>query len=155
MEKILIAIDYSYSAQGVAEKGNAIAEAMNYNVVLLHVIEDVGYYSSTVFDPIMGFGGFTNDAFLSADTLLTIENEAVEFLSKTKSHLRNDTIQTKVAHGKIAESIIQIAEKEHCNLIVIGTHGRSSFEELFLGSTAHKLIQNSILPLYIIPIKNK
>jgi nucleotide-binding universal stress UspA family protein len=155
MKKILIAIDYALSAQKVAEEGYALAKATYAKIILLHVIEDVGYYSSTVYDPIMGFGGFTNEAFLSKDALITIEKEAAHFLDKTKIHLKDDYIQTTVVHGNIAENILDTAKKEHCDIIVIGTHGRNIIEELLLGSTAHKLIKHSTIPLFIIPIKNK
>jgi len=63
-------------------------------------------------------------------------------------------IKTKVCHGSITNTIIQSANDEHCQLIVIGTHSRNMLEELFLGSTAQKLLKYSNVPLYIIPIKN-
>lgn len=153
MKKILIAIDYALSAQKVAVQGYALGKALNAHIVLLHVIEDVGYYSSTVYDPIMGFAGFTNDAFLDNAALQNIEKEATEFLAKTKLHLKDDTIESAVVHGDIADSILETAKKEHCDLIVIGTHGRNRIEELFLGSTAHHLIKKATIPIFVIPIK--
>jgi nucleotide-binding universal stress UspA family protein len=153
MNKILIAIDYAPSAQKVAEQGYALGKAMAADIVLLHVIDDVGYYASTVYDPIMGFGGFSNSVFLDKVALQSIEKEAEQFLAKTKVHLKDDKIKTTVVHGDIADSILEKAKKEHCHLIVIGTHGRNGIEEFFLGSTAHKLIKHSTVPIYIIPIK--
>lgn len=154
MNKILIAIDYAPSAQKVAEKGYELGKSMKADILLLHVIEEIGYYSSTVYDPIMGFGGFTNEAFLDKDVLQNIENEARDFLEKTKLHLNDINIETLVIHGNIVNTIIETSKKEHSNLIVIGTHSRNGLEELLLGSTAHKLIKHSSIPLYIIPIKN-
>jgi nucleotide-binding universal stress UspA family protein len=155
MKKVLIAMDYAPSAQKVAEQGYEIAKAMNADVVLLHVVEDVGYYSNNIYDPIMGFGGFTNDIIIDNDALLKIEKEANGYLSKAKSHLRDENIQTKVLHGEITERILETAKKEHCDLIVIGTHSRSGIEEFFLGSNAHSLIKQVTTPLFIIPIKTK
>jgi nucleotide-binding universal stress UspA family protein len=155
MQKILIAIDYAPSAKKIAEQGYALGKSMHAEIALLHVIEDIGYYSSTVYDPIMGFGGFTNTAFLNKDVLKSIENKAEEFLVKTKKHLKDDKIQTIVVHGDVADSILEIAKKEHCDLIVIGTNARSGVEEFFLGSTVHKLIKHSTQPIYTIPTKSK
>lgn len=153
MQKILIAIDYAPSAQKVTEQGYALGKAMHCDILLLHVIEDVGYYSSTIYDPIMGFGGFTNSAFLEKDIYENIQKEAQNFLEHIKEHLKDATIQTKVLHGNIADGIIETATSEQCDLVVIGTHSRSHLEEILLGSTAHQLIRHSKIPIYIIPNK--
>jgi len=60
MKKILIAIDYDPTAQKVAEEGFELAKTMGAEVVLLHVIADPVYYSSTDYSPIMGFTGYLN-----------------------------------------------------------------------------------------------
>lgn len=154
MQKIIIALDYAPTAQTVAELGYTLGKMMNAEIVLLHIIEDVGYYSSTVYDPIMGFGGFSNAAFLGADVLQNIEKEANEFLEKTKMHLNDKEIKTLVVHGKIADTILKTATNEKCGLIVIGTQSKNGLEEFFIGSTAHDLLKNSGVPMYVIPIKN-
>lgn len=154
MRKLLIAIDYSLAAEKVAMLGNELGKAMNAEIVLLHVIEDIQYYDSAIYNPIMGYGGFTSINFLDNDVLNSIEKEANHFLEKTKLFLGNMHIKTKVCHGSITSTIIQSANDEHCQLIVIGTHSRNMLEELFLGSTAQKLLKYSNVPLYIIPIKN-
>lgn len=155
MQKIIIAIDYSPTAQIVAEIGYALGKSIKAEIVLLHIIEDLGYYSSTIYDPIMGFGGFTNTALLGEDIVKIIENEANDFLEKIKQHLNDKNIQTLVIHGNIAVSILETAKNEKCNLIVLGTQSKSGFEEFFLGSTAHKLLKNSTIPMYVIPIKKR
>lgn len=153
MKKILIAIDYNQSAQKVAEQGYALAKAMQASIILIHVIEDVMYYSSQSYDPIMGFGGFVNVNFLGPDLLEHIEKEANDFLEKTKLHLKDDKIHSEVLHGTIHSTIVEKAESEHCDLIVMGTHSRKWMEEILLGSTAHKLLKHSKIPLFIIPNK--
>lgn len=155
MQKIIIAIDYSPTAQTVAELGYILGKSMKAEVVLLHIIEDVGYYFSRIYDPIMGFGGFTNGAFLGADVIQIIEKEANDFLEKVKMHLNDKSIQKLVIQGNIADSILETAKKEKCDLIVLGTHSKSKIEEFLLGSTAHYLINHSTIPIYVIPMKNK
>jgi nucleotide-binding universal stress UspA family protein len=154
MQKIIIAIDYAPSAQTVAEIGYMLGKSTKAEIVLLHVIEDVGYYSSTVYGPIMDFGGFANVAFLGEDVLQFIEKEAYDFLEKTKLHLNDKKIKTLVAQGKIAETILETAKNEEYDLIVIGTQSKNALEEFFLGSTAHYLLKHSVTPLYVIPIKS-
>lgn len=154
MKKVLIAIDFAPSAQKVAEQGYALAKAMNAKIILLHVIEDVLYYSSSSYDPIMGFGGFVNTDFLSNEANDNIEKEAIAYLEKTKLHLQDDGIQILIAYKNTAEAILKTAKNEKCNLIVIGSHSRNILEEILLGSTAHKLLKHTTIPMYIIPIKN-
>jgi nucleotide-binding universal stress UspA family protein len=49
-----------------------------------------------------------------------------------------------------AEILVQ-ADRLHADLVVIGTHGRSGFERLFLGSTAEKVLRKSRRPVMTVP----
>lgn len=153
MQKLLIAIDYAPSAKKVAEQGYALGKAMNAEMYLLHVIEEVAYYSSTVYDPIMGFGGFANTNLISSDAMASITEEAAIYLEKIKFHLQDPNIKLRVEQGKIADTILETAKNLSCNLLVIGTHSKSTIGEILMGSTAHKLIKNTTVPIYIIPTK--
>jgi len=57
-KKVLIALDYNPTAKKIAENGYALAKAMHAEVILLHVVADPVYYSSTEYSPIMGFVGY-------------------------------------------------------------------------------------------------
>jgi len=153
MIKILIALDYAPSAQKVAEKGYAIGKALHAKITLIHVIEDTNYYAS-VYDPIMGFGGFNDAINLNADISLSIEKYAKQFLTKTTMHLEDNEIHTSVLHGDITDNILGKVLKEHFDIIVLGTNSKGGIEEFFLGSTAHKIIKHSTVPVYVIPTKS-
>ena len=56
--KVLIALDYNPTAQKVAEVGFSMAKSMNAEVILLHVITDPVFYSTSGYSPIMGFNGY-------------------------------------------------------------------------------------------------
>ncbi len=153
MKKILVAIDCTPSAYKVAEQAYSLGRAMNAEIVLVHVVEDAGYYMSPIYDPIMGLGTSVSTNIISSDTLQNTDKGAIHFLEKIKSHLQNEKIIISILHGNIVESILEFAEQEHVDIIVIGTHSRSIIEELFLGSTAHKLLKQDSFPLFIIPTK--
>lgn len=57
------------------------------------------------------------------------------------------SLQTGVAVGPVAEMIVTAAEEYGADLIVVGTHGRSSLEEYLLGSVATPLIRRSPIPV--------
>ena len=153
MKKILVAIDCTPYAYKVAEQAYSLGKAMNAEIILLHVVEDVGYYMSPIYDPIMGLGTSVSTNIVSSDTLQNTDKGAIHFLERIKSHLQNEGLRIIILHGNIVESILEFADQEHVDIIVIGTHSRSIIEELFLGSTAHKLIKQDSFPLFIIPTK--
>src|SRR5665647_115438 len=122
MKKVLIALDYEPSAEKIAETGYTIAKALNAEVVLLHVIAEPAYYSSMEYSPIMGFTGFmdTFDAGLSDVVKNDIRTLSQEFLDKSKKHLENESIKTLIAEGNFAETIMESAENEQADMIVMG-----------------------------------
>lgn len=52
-------------------------------------------------------------------------------------------------HGP-APSIIDYANKQGCDLIVMGSHGRRGLDALLLGSVAHKVLTLSKVPVLIV-----
>ena len=52
--------------------------------------------------------------------------------------------------GKVAESIVQHAAKTRCDLIFIGTHGRTEAANMLLGSTATKVLHISKVPVLLV-----
>jgi nucleotide-binding universal stress UspA family protein len=153
MKKVLIALDYNPTAQKVAEVGYALAKGMGANVTLIHVIAEPVYYSSTDYSPIMGFSGFVSMNNMQSDNLDELERLALEFLDKTKHHLKDETIKTIVKGGDFAESIINVAKEVHADFIVMGSHSRKWLEKILMGSVTEEVLHKSSIPLFIIPTK--
>jgi len=65
------------------------------------------------------------------------------------------TIKPILEEGSPYEKIIEVSQKEGCDLIVIGRRGLTSFEKILLGSTAHKVINKSLIDVLIVPINTK
>lgn len=57
------------------------------------------------------------------------------------------TLQTGVAVGRTGEMILEAAAEYGADHIVVGTHGRSRLQELFLGSVAEELVRTSTIPV--------
>lgn len=154
-KKVLIALDYNPTAQKVAEAGYTMATAMNAQVVLLHVISNPAYYASTVYDPIMGFGGFVNLNLMEESMISELKKTAQDFLEKTKKHLGNDAMEIVIAEGDIATAILATAKDYKIDIIVLGTHSSKWLEQILIGSTAADVLHQSNTPLFIIPTKNQ
>ena len=153
MKNILIALDFDPTAQKVAEIGFTLGENKDASITLLHVIADPSYYASTVYDPIMGFGGYANLNLLSPDIINELKKESLEFLEKSKQHLGGENIKTLVKEGSIAQTILQVAEELNADIIVMGSHSKRWLENMLMGSITEYVLHHSSVPLLIIPTK--
>jgi nucleotide-binding universal stress UspA family protein len=155
MKKILIAIDYDPTAQKVAEEGFELAKTMGAEVVLLHVIADPVYYSSTDYSPIMGFTGYLNTDLLQLSTIGELKKASMTFLEKIRNHLGNPYIKIVIEEGDFAKTIIKTAKHLNVSTIVMGSHSRKWLENIVMGSVTNDVLHQSTIPLFIIPTKHR
>jgi nucleotide-binding universal stress UspA family protein len=154
MNKVLIALDYNPSAEKIAEVGYSLAKAMNAEIILLHVLLSPVNYTSTIYDPIMGFGGFANLDLNQPNTEL-LTNSALDFLDNVKKHLGDSTIQTVAKEGEYADAIVETAHLYRADVIVIGSQSKKWLEKMLLGSTTETLLHDTTIPLLIVPTAKK
>ena len=155
VKKVLIALDYNPTAQKVAEEGFSMAKAMKAEIILLHVISDPVYYSSTEYSPIMGFNGFMDTSMMQLDSLNALKEAALNFLDKSRHHLGDKSIQTLIKEGDFAESILNAAKEVHADIIILGSHSRKWLENVVMGSVTEKVLRHTPIPLFIIPTKKQ
>ena len=53
--------------------------------------------------------------------------------------------------GSPAPTLIEVARREHADLIVAGTRGMGGFKALMLGSVSHQLVLHASVPVVVIP----
>lgn len=153
MKKVLIALDYDPTAKKIAEKGYALAKMMKAEVILLHVIASPIYYSSLEYSPILGLNNSMGMSAFQLDTLEGLKNAAQHFVDKTKRDLGDETIQTIIKEGETAEAILESAKKTKADIIVMGSHSRKWLENIIMGSVTEDVLNNTKIPLFIIPTK--
>jgi nucleotide-binding universal stress UspA family protein len=154
IKKILIAIDDSKHAEHAAEYGFDIAHKFDAAVGLVNIIEPVVLpQTSTGIDPIMGM------------PVQGVGIEEMEILEIQKSQSENivDHIIKKfggdmqVSHftdyGSTADGIINCCKEFNADLIVVGTHSRTGFDRLFMGSVAEHVVRHSAVPVLVVPFK--
>ena len=134
-KKILVPTDFSASSKAALDYAAVIAEAFQSEIALIHVIDSLAY---SVTDTLIVVD---HQAALKATAEALIDNlykECIERgLSATKA----------VVDGTPYREIIKKAEAEQVDLIVMGTHGRTGFERLLLGSVAEKVVRMSSAPV--------
>jgi nucleotide-binding universal stress UspA family protein len=155
MKKILIALDYDPTAQKVAELGISLGKDMKADVVLLHVIADPTYYSSLEYSPLTGFAGYMDINNYQLDSIDGLIKASQEYLDKLVHHLGYKSIQTVVKEGDFAESILKTANELDADIIVMGSHSRNWLANILMGSVTTKVMHETLIPLFIVPIKNK
>lgn len=151
MKKVLIALDYHPVSEKVAEKGYELAQNMNAEVCLLHVLDDVSFYGAQ-YPTFLGYEGYPG---IGPDFNVAVEmqNIAREFLDKAAKHLDDPNLTTHLAEGNTARALLDYAEEWQADLIVMGTHSHSALEKLFMGTVAQKVLEKTKIPVYMVPVK--
>jgi nucleotide-binding universal stress UspA family protein len=84
---------------------------------------------------------------------LAIKEALHQFSEDVKQQQAGDGFTTDdiiVLRGNPVEEIIKSAEESNCDLIVMGTHGHGTLEDVMLGSTARRVIRRSKVPVLVV-----
>jgi nucleotide-binding universal stress UspA family protein len=155
MKRILIALDYDPSAQKVAETGFSFAKTMKAEITLLHVLSDSKDYTLNKHVTVMGFAGDKDTGKELSEKNLEPKKLSMQFLDKSKLYLGDNRIQTLLVEGDCGEAILKAAYKISADAIVMGSHSRKWFENTTMGSVTEKVLQNTTIPVLIIPTKKQ
>ncbi|KEF32559.1 MAG: universal stress protein [Gammaproteobacteria bacterium] len=128
--KMLVAIDLTEEAPQVLNKAKAMSEAHNAELLLVHVVEPVGY----------AYGGdIPMDLTELQDQLDKAAHEQLESYGNQYGVPKD---QQMVTVGRPESEIHRIAKEQGVDLIVVGSHGRKGFQ-LLLGSTANGVLHGT------------
>ncbi len=134
MKKIIVPVDFSEASFKAVELAIHVAEHIEAEIEMIHVLEEKNDPYSTI-----------------TETHRTeVEKEFEKAINKYKDKLAHGKLSYEIAQGKIYREIISHAKYQNAELIVTSTHGSSSFEELFIGSNAHRMITFSEVPVLVI-----
>lgn len=88
----------------------------------------------------------------ATELLEYLTDGAEEVMAHYRTKLSNAAVdfQELVIGGDVADVIANVAEVEKCDLIVIGSKGKSDLEGLFLGSVTHKVLQTTDKPVLVV-----
>lgn len=64
-------------------------------------------------------------------------------------------VTTEVVPGFAQVKINQVAQEQHCSLVVVGSHGHSLLGEVLLGGVASAVIHHAVKPVLIIRVERK
>ena len=150
--RILVAIDGSTSSIHATDYAISIALKNSSQLFVLYVIDAYEYSrlsSSIVLAPTFG-----------SEKYLEEKNEAEKLMNKIKERFRlkvKDNTKfkepkTEIVEGvkSIATTIMEYAESENIDLIIVGSRGRTSFKKLLLGSISSNVMKNAHCAVLVI-----
>jgi nucleotide-binding universal stress UspA family protein len=95
-----------------------------------------------------------SDVLVSSRGLAAVEAErAQEMLAAWRADAERRagrTVRSRVLWGDPAAEIVRHARDERCDLLVVGTHGRTGVARLFLGSVAERVVRQSSCPVLVV-----
>ncbi len=60
------------------------------------------------------------------------------------------TVESRVVSGNPASEILECAEAEACDLIVMSTHGMGTVKRFLLGSVTNKVVHHARIPVLVV-----
>ncbi|HXY14329.1 MAG TPA: universal stress protein [Terriglobales bacterium] len=133
ISRILVATDFSPQAEVALEWAVRLSKQFGTQLILLHVID------------IFSLAELSCRA-VGGDPLLPIlREEAKENMEKWRARIPH--AQTLIREGSPRPVIVEGAVELKCDMIVMGTHGRSGLAHLLLGSVAEYVVRYSKVPV--------
>lgn len=144
LKRILVPIDFSPVSLTALDQAIFIARLFKADLQVLHVIE----VAPTIYS-------IENPALPGID-VTAIEQAMEKKMDDIRTSTRKEygiKLKTTVTHGKIAREILSMVEDQKIDLVVMGTHGVSGFDEYFIGSNAHKV--TSVCPIPVLTVQRR
>lgn len=135
VERILVPTDFSETANLAINHAIDLARRFGAELSLVHVLEAGAYQG--IFSP-----SKKTEYNELEDAQIHLQNEAQKLEKESGIN-----ISQEVVSGRIYEEIVKAAEEIEADLIVMGTHGSSGWEEFFVGSNAFKVVTQTSVPV--------
>lgn len=143
-KKILIPTDGSAFSTESAQAGAAFAKQIGAEVIGIFVAPEYQYQIYVDFVP----PSFTGDE----DYKASIQKAGDAYLEK----IRSNSNDLPLAFSKMivfsdtpAQEIVKAGEQNQCDLIFMGSHGRSGWGQILLGSVTTKVLSSCQIPVLV------
>ena len=144
MKKILVPTDFSKPAQWALEAAIGIAKKTKGQIVLLHIVEQPTSESFNVEGQVMDHEGWEDKLF----TFKLIERNKLQLNEAAKVVEDAGILVTcELRLGNPFHGMRTLITEHEVDLVVMGTSGRSRFEEMMVGSNTEKVVRHSKCPV--------
>lgn len=141
-KKILVAYDGSEQSQLAFEQAKTLAAMNDGKITVLQVVPSINYYL------------YLPDTYLYTD-LSARQNELLtythDYLTATFSNDQSKNVSVSVQEGSPKQTIVEYAENNHFDLILIGATGVHGINKLVVGSTTTFVVNHA--PCHVLVVK--
>ena len=142
-QRILVPVDGSAASERGVHEAISLALAQDARLLFLHVLDE---------KPLL-LEGMSQGSL--DEMLRSMRHAGLDLLTKAmqaaeKAPVHCETLLREVSGGPIADMIVNQAAQHHCDLIVMGTHGRRGLARMALGSDAEQVLRSSTLPVLLV-----
>ena len=146
MKKILFPTDFSKSAENAFLYALSLAGKINAEIILYHVYElpELGRSLKTT----------TKEVYelMEMETLESFKSSVKELRELAgKCGFENIPLTHEMQEGEVISRVCKKAQNEKADYIVMGTQGATGLKEVFLGSIATGVIDESPIPVISVP----
>lgn len=147
--KLLVATDGSPSAGNAVQAAGMLASRLKSEVVVMYVVTRPGDDSVP---PEFGDLERAEHVHITQyDLVMGKARDVVEQAERTLRALGVEEVHTKVEVGDAATELVDGAQRENVDLIVMGRRGLGRLGGLLLGSVTFKVTQVTKLPCLTVP----
>ncbi len=132
--RILVAVDFSPSAVRAVETAITLAHDLAAEVAVVHVVD---------VSPVSISGG----EHLTPPALDRLKREGESLCRSVVEEAQLAATEHFVRCGNPGGEILAVAQQWHADLIIIGSHGRTTAGKFFLGSTVETVVRESECPV--------
>lgn len=143
MKRILVPTDFSDHADYALRVAAQIARKNNSEILLLHMLELPHQAGDAI-----GSGHQIPEIMLYKNKAISNLEDLMEV-----DYLEGITVSEIIQFEKAFEGVLNVSKKNNVDLVVMGSHGTSGFQEMFIGSNTEKVVRFSEAPVLV--IKNK
>lgn len=158
-EAILYATDLSPRAPEVFRYAMSLAQRYGAKIVVVHALE-----------PLNPMGKSLLDLYVSKETNEELheqarEQMAAEIRERLETFCTEELCADPEGRGRVSEIVVRdghpldVILKEvartGAGLVVMGSHGHTAVGEILLGSTAHRVMQRSPVPVFLVRYQKK
>lgn len=148
IKKILIPYDFSETAELALEHATFMAKLHKAEIHLLHVIESYSFSSAIS-------NAFTKSQTEYESKIETSANVRLKEMAEKLHHDSGMLVVFSAENGKIYRKIIQTADQKDIDIIVMGTHGGSGFQEYLMGSNTYRVVMGAPCPVISVQTHSK
>lgn len=141
LKTCLVATDFSETAALALEWAIQITKAHNARLLIAHAV-------AAPIPPEIGIDFIVPTPDLYIEQRAYAERHLAEILANTEKQGVNASAH--LLQGYAAKQLLELAENENANLIVIGTRGLTGWQHLVAGSIAAEVIRNAACPVFAV-----